>query len=1034
MGSGGTTSSSSAAESPATDGKSPVGVGLGGAGRADEQGRGISLDEESTEASPPPAATGGGAAGSPPTLGASECPPPPTGVRSPEQGRADGSAAGIVESPPGKRLCRPTWQAAREVAMGGLNGKTRSKGRPKPLLRSERRGLQGRIGWAPAAGEDVECATGRRGADVDDDVVDVPDGEGERWEEADNPLPTYPRRRWSSAGPAAREPDREDVPKYETVKMIQYQDGWTEPAVGDCGVEGQEEKKKGDETKDKTDDGRADAGRAGMKTDAGDRGEAVIWRPQNPPVTDKQLAAMWPPKWPPDEKTPEGGPTPRVRFGPVEVREVPSRSPKQVQRARRTVARGGTGSGSGPGWCPSTWMPYDGRGSDGRERRDEGEMAARDAIVCRQPRDDDPPPVGSQTSLLPVEADPGAVLPPGTTDWFADGRIDEEYVCAQHPHGPARGEAARASERLACGDRSPSAAERRDAVDATSGEARRPGPGPAKVVTVEAKLTDARRLQGDESPASRAATPDPVVEDGIPRMVLEAVADHAAEEWSAMACRGCLQTIQPEDDCRFCDTEGPDHFPVCRRCAPVKRDPVDMLCPGHQLVGQLPEEGDPDEELRDSKLGSLGRRLMRIRALAMGATPTALVNYPAVAESPGDADYGSLLAAARAAGAAVWHADRRRGLLGPVRRMIALAKALHACEAEAGPGFRSLAAAYVARRLDAPMSGWQPCNAATVASDLSRVAAALRDDGHEVPPYGAPVARALLAVRGAFEKRAHSLKCPVTARMLLKVRPGAASRWWPAWCRATWSALWGSRGGFASGVRRSDYRQFAGGFIMAWAARTKVVRGDRTLGAEARVEAWYVGARAQVLTELWAAAPNVGKMFTATGADVADMMRALLPPPPDGYPPYTAHCTRVGMDTVLMARGAPVDLIESILGWARMRRSSGYYAAVSLAAMFKATEVAVTTDVRPVAPGLFAPPAHGYEPVDWTGSALPRLPSEQGLWEGVPVVPPGRAAESDADGDDDEEVGHPARAAAGDFEALQRASAAGTRRRGRRPQ
>lgn len=545
---------------------------------------------------------------------------------------------------------------------------------------------------------------------------------------------------------------------------------------------------------------------------------------------------------------------------------------------------------------------------------------------------------------------------------------------------------------------------RRDApaerVVATSGEARNPGPsGRRRAVAVRQPeggshrctvTVDAHGVVHRDSPASPTAEV-PLHTGPAGSVVADRVAGQKrprpAVVWSVMRCRGCDLEIAPAADCRFCDVsdgsaDGETHFPVCRACAPATLDRTAMRCPRHQL--RPPSLPPVDAALEASGPGTVGRAVARLRALAAGRRPTELLAFPLMAAAGGAVEalaaWPAALAAVHAATAPVWTTDRAARLSGPASRLATLMSALDVAAAPVTAGLDALSVAYVARRLDDPMPGWRTVEApSTVAEELSRVAAAIREDSMPLlPPYCSVIARAVLAARGAFERRDHTRRVPVTPAMVWALRTVITPRERAAWVRAVWSVAWGWRGGFADRVAKGHFTRVGGGYLMRWSLRLKRRRGDRARpDSEPGVHPWYAAVAGDALDATWADLADGPRAFTASAAEVTALLRKYLPPVPPGFADYDSHSLRAGLDTALQALLLPTDAIAALMGWARLRHSAGYYASTSLGVLFAAGRLSWLVRIKPVAPGLYLPLEVPPAPV-W--SAIPTVAQPLAAW------------------------------------------------------
>ena len=491
----------------------------------------------------------------------------------------------------------------------------------------------------------------------------------------------------------------------------------------------------------------------------------------------------------------------------------------------------------------------------------------------------------------------------------------------------------------------------------------------------------------------------------------------AGRSWAPTLCRDCLAPIAVDDDARLCDASGCDGWQVCRACAPTHLDSTRLLCPGHQ-VGRIPLEALPEGDLLPrTKVGTVGRLLARLIRRCAGASAVDLAAWP-VSHIPPESEEGWLPVLRETADAVadeLWTKTRRDKVRTSARQMAALAADRGCLDAPLSE-IDDFALMYAQRRLNAPMPGWRSVLPSSVARELSSVAEAARIERvpGRVPPYLSPRASRYLATRGAFERADHTRAWPVTLRSLWLARGSCPPQHADALHAAMLQSLFCLRAGGVPQLRWKDLTPCGRGMALRWSRKTKVKRGDRLAKADDKASAvqQFSAAAGPVLREVLAyAKARAGrrpspddKIFPdVTAAKVTAMLRAVLPPVPEGFR-LTAHAVRAGSATVLTAMDMPLDAIRAMGWWSRERHMEGYYASLSINVMMAASERMHLVHLEPECPGYTRVISIGGPPIDWAaakGSDEPIDPAILRPKEGDTTVD----LDDESSSDDDDEAG-----------------------------
>lgn len=451
-----------------------------------------------------------------------------------------------------------------------------------------------------------------------------------------------------------------------------------------------------------------------------------------------------------------------------------------------------------------------------------------------------------------------------------------------------------------------------------------------------------------------------------------------------MTCRGCLRAIPPAHDARFCDDAAcGESWPVCRRCAPPSLDPRALRCPAHQLAASPPPEppGGSRGALFSSQSGTLARVVARVWARASAQPPELLAASPL----DGDQGHAALLLDCEAAILEAWPLSRRADLLGPVRRLYSFAAYADLLSLPSSQVDRLLLL-YARARCFRPLAGWAAVSPRTVAGELSRLATALREELPDIPPSGGPSVRAFLAAQGASARPQHTQKLPVTPRDVVGLVSPLSGGVRLLGLAVVLQSFYALRPGYVATLRRADFTSVRGGWMLSWRQAHKTRRAPSGLPPQTSI------ARHRLIDEALAAGSDTGPLFPrATAAAITSLLRSELPAPPPDFT-LSAHGVRAGTDAALQALGVPDDVIAAWGWWARARRMTAYYGSINISICLVASDLLPLVEIRPVAPGWYAP------------VYVPATPSWSSVGHLTPVAPPaspvafGVVSSSDEDG------------------------------------
>ena len=419
--------------------------------------------------------------------------------------------------------------------------------------------------------------------------------------------------------------------------------------------------------------------------------------------------------------------------------------------------------------------------------------------------------------------------------------------------------------------------------------------------------------------------------------------------WVVMVCRCCGRSILPHQPARFCDevTCG-EGFPVCSLCAPPEAEDSPMLCPLHQLRSPQPAEpSGPAAALLLTQPSSMGRLVARLWAKAVRCA--ALSDFPL---HPTSSPWSFLEDAAQAAALGSWSAQRSAALVGPARRLWAFLTHTAVLDAPL-TSLEPTLLLYAQARLQRRLAGWLALAPSSLASELSRLTAALREDGISLGPMGGMACRAYLVHRGAAERPSHSTKLPVTLAHLADMESSISLLEHQAWAAAVVQSYFALRANFVTSLTMQHLTPIAGGWLLRWSGVTKTRRGDASRPTDT-LPPQCVVARGPLLNKALLLASASGPLFPGvTSSDVTAMLRRHLPPSP-GFT-ISAHGIRAGTDTMLQALGVPEDIVAAWGWWARVRRMTSYYGSLSVAMCLAISDLFPRVRLRPLAPGWFVP-------------------------------------------------------------------------------
>jgi hypothetical protein len=137
-------------------------------------------------------------------------------------------------------------------------------------------------------------------------------------------------------------------------------------------------------------------------------------------------------------------------------------------------------------------------------------------------------------------------------------------------------------------------------------------------------------------------------------------------------------------------------------------------------------------------------------------------------------------------------------------------------------------------------------------------------------------------------------------------------------------------------------------------------------------------ARGTHLADALSCGQRAGVLFPSVSpADITLLLRTHIRVPPEYS--LSAHGIRAGTDLMLQALQVPDDLIAAWGWWARVRRMTGYYGALSISLCLAISDLFPEVRISPIAPGWYAPVAIPVIP-KWSalrtlGEPLPDAPT-----------------------------------------------------------
>ena len=435
-------------------------------------------------------------------------------------------------------------------------------------------------------------------------------------------------------------------------------------------------------------------------------------------------------------------------------------------------------------------------------------------------------------------------------------------------------------------------------------------------------------------------------------------------------CGQCHRFVAGDDDSALlCDEESCNGWLVCSTCIP--HDPnIPLRCPVHQAthyLNSLRVQGGMKMALAH-KPATIGRVLGCLTAWA-GSKLTdqkpiemaeVLSKAPISIDDSRSALPPTLREDSDMAERSLWNDDRRKRCRLAIFHITWLAQKLGALDAAIMPAMVALAKAYIRHRLspDRP-PGWRKASSDHVKTEMSQLARLMEDLQWPIAPYLGT--RRVLEARGAFLKKEHSPRWPIPPfrvfeKAALEPRPMTSERQL-AVDALQWHCFWGVRPGYLWKLRKSHYTPHMGGFLCKWYLQTKVKRGDKEAGPDAKLSIPQVSAaRHVILSDIFSRAPADGPMFEAAKTLAPKILKEWFGDEVLGMEDFVlAHAgIRNGLDMALQAFSVPPDHIDAHLWWARSTPCMrAYYAGLMLGIMFYATERLHLIRFKPLAPGWF---------------------------------------------------------------------------------
>lgn len=294
-----------------------------------------------------------------------------------------------------------------------------------------------------------------------------------------------------------------------------------------------------------------------------------------------------------------------------------------------------------------------------------------------------------------------------------------------------------------------------------------------------------------------------------------------------------------------------------------------------------------------------------------------------------------------------------------------------------------------------PILGWDPVEeAATVRSDASRIAAASRRAGYQVPAYVGKAVDDWTASRGAKVKRDHSAAYPVRLRTLLDAEPPRTSPRWEVWAALVMTSLFCLRPGIAPHLYRGMFVAYDRGFILIWRHVQKRTAGDEDAVTEDEISKvnGISAARHPCLARILESANRDGRLFPTVTADRMNaFVREVVPGAPEGFD-VRAHGLRTGADADADTLQMPDDLTRALFWWKRQKTDMrAYYSAINVLQMFRFSERRAEVLISPLHPGAMGAAVRKKGLTDWStpvADSLPEPPAIDELAKAVKAVSP----------------------------------------------
>ena len=284
-----------------------------------------------------------------------------------------------------------------------------------------------------------------------------------------------------------------------------------------------------------------------------------------------------------------------------------------------------------------------------------------------------------------------------------------------------------------------------------------------------------------------------------------------------------------------------------------------------------------------------------------------------------------------------------------------------------------------------PILGWpRVSQAAHCLSDASRIAAASRAAGYDLPSYAGPRTRAWCEARGAKDRPEHSRAHPLQLRHIIAARPAASSTHYGAWCALFVMSLFCLRTGIVFHIYSDMFIPYDDGFLLVWQHAQKRTRSDVRDEASFSRIATISAARHPLLASVIRRGEANRRLFPeVTSASISSFVRERLPEAPPGFDVRT-YGARVSADTDATALHLPDDVCCRLFWWKRPTQLMlSYYSGVNIRAAFVFCELRLTLSYNHVGAGTFDVSAPSSSIIDWrhvgSDSVLPSPPSFEDL-------------------------------------------------------